>query len=180
MSIRTLKIIKGTLAFFATLLVLYGARFLWQNYSVVMPLNKELMNVNGVQSVIVEKSSKISEPVNIDICFNNISSFQEIYAEVNKKTVQALKGKAYKINIKYNGSDELEELYSNINLYVEKALIDGSFPSLLEKSNELAATVGAESKIFIDDKYLYLQITKNDKYLYKLIPRQLREVGESK
>ncbi|MCQ1528248.1 hypothetical protein [Lutispora saccharofermentans] len=180
MNIKAPKIIKGTLAFIATLLVLYGARFLWQNYSVVMPLNEGLMSIQGVQGIVLEKPSKIYEPIIINISLNNISNFQKTYAEINEEAVQALKGKAYKINIKYNGSDELEKLYSDISIYVEKALIDGSFPSLVEKSDEIANAIGAESKIFIDSKYIYLHMTKGDKSLYKLIPRQAQKAGDSK
>ena len=180
MNIKTLKLIKGTLVFMATLLLLYGAQFLWQKYSITIPLNKELMSVKGVQSVAVEKPSKINESVNINISFNNISNFQKTYAEINEKAVQALKGKAYKININDSQNEELEKLYSDINIYVEKALIDGSFPSLVEKSNEMAKSIGAESNIFIDDKYIYLHMTKGEKSLYKLVSRQFLGVGDLK
>lgn len=180
MNIKAPKIIMGILAFIATLLVLYGARFLWQNYSVAMPLNNGLKSIKGVQNVVLEKPSKIYEPIIINISLNNISNFQKTYTEINEKAVQALKGKAYKINITDTGSDELEKLYSDISIYVEKALIDGSFPSLVEKSDEIAKSSGAESKIFIDSKYIYLHITKDDKSLYKLISRQTQKAGDSK
>lgn len=180
MNITTLKLIRGAIVFMATLLLLYGAQFLWQKYYITVPLNRELQSVEGVQSVAVEKPSKINEPVNINISFNNISNFQKTYAQINEKAVQALKNKTYKINIKDNGNDELEKLYFVINMYVEKALIDGSFPSLAEKSNEMAKSIGAESNILIDDKYIYLHITKGDKSLYKLVSRQSRGVGELK
>lgn len=174
MNIKAAKMIRGILAFAATLLILYGVRFLWQNYSITMPLNKELMSVSGVQNVVVKKPTKVNEPINIAISLSSVSNFPKTYTEINEKVVQALKGKAYEIDINGNENEELENLYSTINLYVEKSLIDGSFPSLVEKSHELAETNDSVANISIDDEYIYIHIAKGDKSLYKLVPRQSR------
>ncbi|WP_372996192.1 hypothetical protein [Lutispora sp.] len=172
MNIKAAKLFKGILAFAATLLILYGVRILWQNYSITMPLNKELMSINGVQSVVVDKPTKVHEPINIAISLSSVSNFPKTYTKINEKVVQALKGKAYEIDINGNETEELENLYSDISLYVEKSLIDGSFPSLVEKSQELAETVDSVANISIDDKYIYIHIAKGDNALYKLVSRQ--------
>lgn len=172
MNIKAVKLFKGILAFAATLLILYGVRFLWQNYSITMPLNKELMSINGVQSVVVDKPTKVHEPINITISLSSVSNFPKTYTEINEKVVQALKGKAYEIDINGNENEELENLYSNISLYVEKSLIDGSFPSLVEKSQELAEAADSVVSISIDDEYIYIHIAKGNNDLYKLVSRQ--------
>lgn len=172
MNIRTIKLIKGISAFIATLLILFGARFLWQNYSITMPLNKELMVIDGIENIIVEKPLKIHEPVNIIVSLNNVSNFPKFYTEINEKVVQALKNRNYTIDIKSDSADELDKLYTDISLYIEKALIDGSFPELVEKGQVLAETINAKCSISVDDKYIYVHIAKNDNALYKLIPRK--------
>ena len=37
--------------------------------------------------------------------------------------------------------------------------------------NEIAKTINAETQIFVDGNYIYIQLSKNDSFLYKLIPR---------
>jgi len=174
MSIKAVKLLKGIFAFTATLLILYGVRFLWQNHSITMPLYEELMSINGVQNVVVKKTAKVHEPINISISLGSVSNFQKTYTEINEKVVQALKDKPYEIDIKGNENEELENLYSNISLYVEKSLIDGSFPSLVEKSQELAKAADSAVSITIDDEYIYIYISKGDNALYKLVSRQSR------
>ncbi|SHI58396.1 hypothetical protein [Lutispora thermophila] len=174
MNIKATKMIRGFLAFIATLLILYGVQFLWQNYSITMPLNKELVTIPGIQNVIVQKPAKINEPINISISLSSVSNFPKTYTEINEKIVQTLKDKTYVINIKGNENEELENLYSAISLYVEKSLIDGSFPTLVEKSHELANTIDSVANISIDDEYIYIHIAKGNNNLYKLVSRQSR------
>lgn len=174
MSIKAVKLLKGILAFTATLLILYGVRFLWQNHSITKPLYEELMNINGVQNVVVKKTVKVNDPINIAISLGSVANFQKTYTEINEKVVQASKGMTYEIEIIGNQNQELENLYSNINLYVEKSLIDGSFPSLVEKSQELAMAADSAVSISIDDEYIYIHISKGDNALYKLVSRQSR------
>mgnify|MGYP000950084781 FL=1 len=172
MNTTAVKLIKGMSAFIATLLILFGAKFLWQNYSITIPLNKELMIIGEVEKIIVEKPLKIHEPVSIIVSLNNVSNFQKTYTEINEKVAQALKSRDYTIHINDNSTDELDKLYTDIRLYVEKSLIDGNFPELVEKGQKLAEAINAETIISIDDIYIYVHIAKNDKDLYKLVPRR--------
>ncbi|NLM43969.1 MAG: hypothetical protein GX201_08170 [Clostridiales bacterium] len=172
MNTTAVKLIKGMSAFIATLLILFGAKFLWQNYSITIPLNKELMIIGEVEKIIVEKPLKIHEPVSIIVSLNNVSNFQKTYTEINEKVAQALENRHYKIHINDNSTNELDKLYTDISLYVEKSLIDGNFPELVEKGQKLAEAIDAETIISIDDIYIYVHIAKTDKDLYKLVPRR--------
>lgn len=165
------KVIKGSLFFIVTLLLLYFTQVIWFNYCIKKPLMRELKSVYGVEKVAIQNNYKLKEPIKINIHFAKVSKFYKTYKEVDEKIINLLGQKPYNISVFDNRTAELEELYYNIHYYIEKALIDGDYPMLNEKSSEIAKTINAETQIFVDGNYIYIQLSKNDSFLYKLIPR---------
>ncbi len=171
MNTKTIKFLRGSLFFAITLVILYSAQIIWFNYSIRKPLAIELSNIPGVEKVAFQQTYRFKEPLNINITLNKVSNFHKTYAEANGIIIQFLGKKSYKLTISDSRNDELEQLFYDIHYYIEEALINGSFPKLIDKASEIAKKINAEARIYIDRQNIYVHLIKNDNSLYMLISR---------
>jgi hypothetical protein len=174
---KYIQLLKGCIALIITVACLYAGQAVWHAYAVDQPLDKTLNGVDGVEKVTWDDSNNINDSINIYVTLNNISNLQKTYEEINSKIEKTLKNKQFILNIKDNRSPELEQSYYDIHYYIQKAIVDGDFPLLEEKVQEKAGATGAAAKVYVDEKYIYLQLTKNDSSLYAVISRHTDKLG---
>ncbi|MGE5633535.1 MAG: hypothetical protein ACM3TR_20940 [Caulobacteraceae bacterium] len=177
MNAGKVRLLKGCLTFIITAAILYVGQHAWQSYAVEKPLDNALKNVAGVRQVTWQDSNKVNEPMNIYVTLDNSANLQKTYNEINQKIVQTLNGKPYTLEFKDTRTPELEKLYYDINNYVQKAIVDGNFPQLAEKTQEKAKAAGVEAQLYVDKSNVYLQLTKKDNSLYTVISRQSEGMG---
>lgn len=180
MKIKNTRIFKCFLAFIITLLMLLAGQILWQNYAVNMPLEKSLQSIDGVKNIVWNKNSKMVEPVQIEVALGNVENIQKTYKEISRRTGEVLGRKPYSIIIKDNRTPELENLYNDINNYVQKAISDGDFPLLAQKTEAIAKQVGVNAEVFVDEQYVYVQLSKENSSLYMLVLRHSNGIGGNK
>jgi len=171
------KVIKGCIALIITVTILFVGQGVWQNYAVDFPLGKKLNNISEVEKVTWEKGSNIGDAVNIYVKLNNTDNLQKTYYEINRTIKQTLNNKEYILEIEDNSSLELENTYYDIHYYIQKAIVDGDFPLLEEKVREKSASAGVSAKLYVDEKNIYLQMTKNDNALYAVVARHSDRTG---
>lgn len=177
MNIKKTQLIKAFLALVITVTVLFTVQNLWMDYAVTSPLNKVLKEINGVSAISLENTKKIGEPVIVNVTLDNDIILEKIYTEINLKIVKTLNNRPYILNIKDNRTPELEEIYYEANLYIQKAIIDGNFPLLEQNILEKAEAQGAVGRVSVDDKNVYLQLSKNNNCLYSIISRPSSYIG---
>jgi len=171
MKIKNMRILKCFLAFIFTLFMLLVGQILWQNYAVNMPLEKSLQSIDGVKNIVWNKNSRIAEPIQIEVSLGSVSNIQKTYKEIYQKTGEVLGTKSYNITIKDYRTPELENLYNDINNYVQKAISDGDFPLLAKKTEDIAGQVGVNAEVFVDEQHVYVQLIKEDTSLYMVALR---------
>lgn len=177
MNTKKSQFIKGFLAFAVTLAILFAGQIAWMDYMVKSPLDKTLKNIDGVSQVALINSKKFNEPVIINVTLDGKVNLAKTYSEINEKIVQILKKKPYVLKISDNRTPELEELYYDISYYVQKAIFDGNFPLLVQNVKEKAKAADADVRIYVDNKNVYLQFTKNNNSLYAIESRQSGRSG---
>lgn len=171
MNSKYTRILKGCMAFIITAACLFAIQAMWQTYAVDSPLDKTLKEIDGVANVALEDRQQTKDGTNITVTLNQIDNLQKTYHELSAKTEQTLKGSKYAIEIKDNRSEELDQAYYDIHYYIQKSMVDGDFPQLEQQVQEQAALIGAAAKIYVDKENIYLQLAKNDKFLYAVIAR---------
>lgn len=177
MRLNYIKLLKSCAALIITLACLFIGQALWQNYAVDLPLDKALNDIDGVEKVTLDDSSKINDAITIYVTLNNTVNLQKTYNEINKKIDQTLKGNEYILEIKDNRTSELDQAYYDIHYYIQKAIVDGDFPMLEAKVREKADTAGAAARVFVDEKNIYLQLSKKDSVLYAVTARNSDKMG---
>jgi hypothetical protein len=171
MKAKYIQILKGCIALIITVAVLYAGQAIWYDYAVDLPLDKTLNSIDGVGKVTWDDSNNINDAINIYVTLNNTDNLQKTYEEISNKIEKTLKNNQFNLEIKDNRSQELEQAYYDIHYYIQKAIVDGDFPLLEEKVREKAGATGAEAKVYVDKKYIYLQLTKNNSSLYTVVSR---------
>ncbi len=167
-----IQVIKGSIIFIITLLLLYFTQMILFNYRINKPLIKNISSIQGIDSANVKGSYKLKEPVKIDLYFKKVSDFHKTYTEAEEKIIDILDHKPYDIALHDKSNEELENIYYDMHFQIEKALFDGNYPMLMEESEKIAQAANAEVKIFINSKFIFIQVDKDDSFLYKLIPKQ--------
>ena len=177
MKIKYVQILKSCIALIITVAILYAGQAIWQNYAVDLPLDKALHSVAGVEKVTWDDSGNINDSITIHITLKNAENLQKTYHEISKKIEMTLKDKAYDLELADNRTPELDKAYYEIHYYIQKAIVDGDFPLLEEKVQEKAAASGASSKVYVDDRNIYLQLEKGDSALYTVVARHFDRIG---
>ncbi len=177
MRIRYAQLLKGCIALIITLAGLYIGQAVWQNYAVDLPLDKALNGISGVESVTWNNSKNINDAVNIHVNLDNTANLHKTYKDINEKIQQTIKNREYILQIMDNRSEELEQVYYDIHYYIQKSIMDGDFPLLKEKVREISAASETVGKVFVDDQYVYLQLTKDENSLYSIVSRNSDRIG---
>lgn len=171
MKIKYTQLLKGSIALIITAACLFLGQAVWQSYAVDLPLDKALNDIDGVISVALDDSHKINDNTTIYVTLGDTANLQKTYKEISTKIEQTLKDDKYTLEIKDNRSPELEQTYYDIHLYIQKAIVDGDFPQLEAKVREKADLAGAAAKLYVDEQNIYLQLVKNDEFLYSVVTR---------
>ncbi len=172
-----IKILRGCIALVVTIAGLYIGQALWQSYAVDLPLDKALKVIDGVETVTWDNGENINDTVNINILLNHTNNIKASYDEISNKIEETLKDRQYELNIQDNRSSELQQVYHDIHFYIEKAIVDGDFPLLDQKAQEVAAAAGAEVQVYVDADNIYIQLAKDDSALYSITARPGRKIG---
>lgn len=177
MKIKYVQLLKVCMAFIITVACLYIVQTVWLSHAIDKPLDKALNDIDGVLSVTVDDNHKANDNTTIYVTLSNTTNLQKTYKEINTKIEQTLKAGKYTLEIEDNRSDELEQTYYDMHFYIQKAIVDGDFPLLEAKVQEKADLAGIEAKVYVDGQNIYLQLVKNDVFLYSVVTRQSDKIG---
>ena len=177
MKIKYIQVLKGCIALIITVAILYAGQAIWQNYAVDLPLDKALHGITGVEKVTWDDSSNINDSINIYVALKNAENLQKTYHEISKKIEMTLKDKAYDLEITDSRSPELDKAYYEIHYFIQKAIVDGDFPFLEETVQKKAAAARASAKVYVDDRNIYLQLEKDNHFLYSIVARHSDRIG---
>lgn len=164
------KWLMTAIVFVASLGILFGGFFIYQEFNVKAPLEEKVSSVEGV---IVNEVNSSRETVSLDIEINQASNFQLTYQEVEEIAEPYLDGKELEINIENNASDDLMAIWNKSYFAIAEA-IDRKEYSLvpqaiegLEQRNDLN-----KAGYSMDEENIYIDLHNDDSSLYFVIPRE--------
>lgn len=162
----------GCVALIATLAVLVGGQLLWQNFAVDKPLDKLLQEVDGVvaaaQSEVKGGKDKI---VLLDVTLANVANLQKTYTDIDAGAKRILGSKPYTIAVHDKRTPALEQFYYSVHYFIQEAVFTGNFSQMAQRVSEQAQASGIDTKIFVDNRYVFVQMQQNDGQMYVIVPR---------
>lgn len=167
-----MNIKRSLLALILTLTVLFAGSYLVDSYKFNHALNDDLLKIDGVERVEIDKSSTIYK---VEVTLRAVDNLIEVYEGINDRIKETTKDERYKLVIN-SDSAELTEMYEGINLALYEALETGEFVKLGERVDNFAKEYQLDkSEIKVDTDYLYLTLIKEKQELYKVVKRSQKK-----
>ncbi len=158
------KIITAVISLIVTLAVLLGSYNLYNKYVVEKPLTRELATLPTVKSA---KIMKVDKEYFIQLQLEQVDNIQDSYTQIESIINSKIKNAKYKIEIQDADSKELSHFYNELQPVLYQGLSAQRYLWLDEQIKERSSNKGIESRLYVDDKRVYLQLEDADSYLYK-------------
>lgn len=158
------KIITAIISLFITLAILLGGYNLYNKYMVEQPLTARLTALPNVKSA---KISKVDKEYLIQLQLNQVDNIQDSYNQIESTINEKIKNDKYNIEIQDASSKELSQFYNDLQPVLYQGLSGQQYLWLDEQIKERSSDKGIESRLYVDDKRVYLQLEDADTYLYK-------------
>lgn len=168
------KGIKYTaVAAFAVLIfgLLLGGGFLYGKVTSDQPLLKSFQNIPEVTDVQIVKNTK--KEMDILVVLSEVDDLAATYRSL-AQAVQPVAGtKECRLLLTDNRSEELLSAYYDIHYLIQESIATGSFTEMSEKVRKQINNYQiTRHRVFIANDYVFVQLHRDGKYLYEVIPRQ--------
>ncbi|NLG86948.1 MAG: hypothetical protein GX489_07000 [Firmicutes bacterium] len=157
-----------------TLLILIGGHVAYERIFIEHPLLNQLQSIPGVVTASVEKATD-SYNITLDSTVNN--NLPTIYRQAAEVAQHILGSNHFALRIIDNRTTALENIYWQIQIYIEEAVAQGNFSVAAEKISELAKQAGVQANFYVDEERVYLELLQNEAYLYAVRPRTIPQKG---
>jgi len=157
------------LALVAGLVVFFGARWLYNKFSLEEPLAGALKASPAVQSFEIEKGRTA---IRIIVHLAPTANLKETYHELYRQAQSVLGRQRFEIKIVDNRDEKLNRVFYSGQFAVYEAIKRGNYREMIKELEAEAAKAGATAAVFLDQENIYVQLQDNEHYLYEIIPRR--------
>ncbi len=171
---NTTKGLIIAIAFAITLAVLWLGQDLIYKWQVKEPLQKDFFEVKEVQKIKVVPG--VNEGVLVLLELKRVKNLQNILELVERRVAERHQKTVMGFRIQSNPNALLEEARYQLSFYWEEALARGRF---IQLKKVLAEFEAVQAKIYLGEKYLYLQLEDQKHFLYQAIPRKDYQRGQN-
>ncbi|MFZ5640248.1 MAG: hypothetical protein ACOY4Q_06130 [Bacillota bacterium] len=172
MQIKGIRIYIVLVVVMLMLGLLIGAQYFYQRYSVEQPLFKLYSETKLVDNIKKIKLEKQGDTVSVTLALNRTDNLRQAYQDLYRSTGQVLGSDRFRMQLKDTRNRELENVYYQSQFVIYEALVKGSFPQMAATIEKNARSAGAEARVFIDEKNIYVALYKGENYLYEVVPRK--------
>jgi len=167
-----LDVRRVTVAFFLTFGILAGGRIAAYHVQVERPLEAFLSQRADVLEYRLVKTTPALE---VHVRLANTRDIQSTYTHLCTGLARASGKAPWRLMVWDARTDELTGVYQRMRLAIEEGISRGTFREMANAIDEEA--VGAHLDrwgVYVDSRYVYVQLHKGERYLYEVIPRQGR------
>jgi hypothetical protein len=148
----------------------FAGQHLIKLFGIEKPLKEELQAVIGVNEVqLIKNNGKTDIFVKLD---SNVD-FYNVYNKIDDTGQKHLGKELGIININNNSNKKLEDIYYKLHYYIYEGIATNFFSDMKNNVNEIIKeNSSVDYKLWIDNKYVYLQLIMDKNCLYRIIPRK--------
>lgn len=158
-----------------SLAILFAGWQAYQRFNLVNPLKSDLSHVSGVQNVQIDTGS----PNLIRVQLGSVKDLQTTYSEISKTVSGALGGKQ-QVVIMDHRDDTLSNAFEvNLQPVLMEGLAKGNYTEMIASAEQTAAKQNIDARITMDEHNIYVQLSKDNHFLYSVMPYTLHQGGAS-
>lgn len=175
MNLRGFKVLKALVVFVIVIALGLGFQYIHRQRAVINPLAQRLENIPGISQVsvapgILKKHSQTVINLNTDFHVPLSMTFGQLRA-----TLQDAGGN-YTIKLENNSDDTLWQVFQQIQIMVEEAIMTGEFTVLEQKVEAVAIQEEISSELALDREFIYLRLKNGPNFLQKVISRGVEDM----
>jgi hypothetical protein len=153
-----------------TLAVLSLSYSSYEKMGVERPLIQEIEASSDVQGAAARKDG--SETI-VEIDLKKVPDLAVTYRALDEMVKKHLGTAPYRVVVRDSGTPELEAAYHSVHFYVEEASVRGTFGEMIRESSTRLENKGfGEYKLSVDKDRIYVQISDENGYLYRIVHRE--------
>lgn len=176
MNLRRDNVTTFVIALAVTVGVLVAGQLLWQKYAVAKPLGAGLRDIPGVQTAAWEEGK--NGDISINVTLAGVGNLAATYGDIEATAKNILGRRPARIILTDSRTPELEALHYDVHFHLQEAIATGNFAVMAERVQAKAAAAGAEARVHVDARAVYLQLARGGAALYDVVPRDAREVKQ--
>ncbi len=166
MNPTTKKILFTAVIALVTLTLLWQGRTLWSHFALLKPVEQSLAGINGIKEFHWEKNSPAS-PAKLNITIEQADNLAITYTAVTGILDRTLGADGWQIVIRDHRSPALEQRYWSLQYPIQESIFTGNFTLMATR-----VQAGARGAVYVDNRNIYLQLSRDGAELYAVIPRQ--------
>lgn len=151
-----------------TIALLLVGQYAWHKTQIEKPLTLEINQITAVKNWSIQYDA---DQTRVKVVLNRKADLQETYLALTGVLNKTIGEGKYQLEIQNTSSKKLTDFYQNIQPVLYEGLSTGRFTWLVSEVDQQAKNEGLETKVQLDNNYLYLQVVGQGQSIYKLLPR---------
>lgn len=162
--------------FIATLSLLFAGQWLYFNFYFKNPLSEEIQKIAAVEQYKILNTPRGRQ---LQIYLNEVEDLKETYLSIESIPGIAENKDEIEIVLVDKSDKRLKSIWEIIQFSVYEAIKQGEYTEMVATVKDLSQKAGLDKcRIQIDGRNLYLQLHKEGKYLYRIIPLNTDPIKE--
>lgn len=158
------------------LVIIFGIQWVYQKYSFQNPINTVLSANEAVDSFQVNTEDGV---VKVTLAIKSDADLMQSYQTVLKDLSANMGRRQYYLELIDSRDDDLQQLWYKSQFAIYQAIDQGSYQSMADEVNREAGLAGAEAKIYIDQKNVYIRLIKDGRTLDEVIVRNAGQLNSN-
>lgn len=168
MNWKSMKWPVVVITFLACLALFWGIHYLRQKQLIEEPMTKALENMEEVEKVELNNRDGRLE---IKLQVTRLDDFPLFYEKVEGSVRELYKGE-YTVVFEDRPDPDIRAAYQKIHLALFEAAAQGNFVTMGRYVDEVGADYGLETyRVIVTEDYMYLELAKDESYLYRRFSR---------
>ncbi|MGI6035759.1 MAG: hypothetical protein ACOYCE_08160 [Limnochordia bacterium] len=169
MQIRGIRVEIILIFFLAILGLLFSGQQLFYRWQVLRPLEESFRDVAGVEEVNIERRQG---QLYLEFQVAPVENLRTTYLDLVGVGRELLGDRKVTIHIKDTRDPFLSEVFYDMHFTIAEGIATGRFARMAGELEALVERAGLEKgRFYVDEDNVYVQLTKDDAYLYEIIPR---------
>lgn len=153
-----------------------GVQQLVYSQRVVGPLERDFAAINGVTGATLERFGSRTDVV---LTLEQVDDLSRVYKEAEDLRDDRLAPMAGNIILKDNRTKALADSYERLHFAVHEGAVTGQFTRMATIIDGMAAELPVDHvRVSVDERFIYVQLVAGDNYLYEIVPRTHRPIGD--
>lgn len=168
MEFQGIRIKYVIMAFILVLGLLFAGQLGYQKFGYHQPVRQVLEAHPGIASFEIDDEASV---VRFVVKLGRTDNLMADYQQLNRQLWAANSGRPFELVIEDERDRALDEALHKSEFVVYQALIQGNFPEMVQAIHHHAREAGAEARVFVDNRNVYIQMETADHYLMSVVPR---------